>query len=336
MVTTISTFCLAFALLTVGLTVARGQVKTMPFIDNFAAEWPATAGADSTVVATVFKEDEKRQAFIYHSPHYEFVCDAKLNTSVVTKFARMFEATLDYCKALPLSMQKAHRSGTGNKQRVMLFKDKSEYIRSGGSATSAGVFISDQSLILLPLESLGVIASGSSFRLDYDKANNTLAHEITHQLTDASYFVSGARGWFTEGLADYVAITPYTSSGTYKVRSNLEPIIEYVTGKARANGKQISMMPLRQWMLQPYTAFMGDSGVNYGVGCLVTYYFFHLDGNGDRKAITAFLRSLRQGKEGEEALGVLRMGRTWKQLAEDISRAWNLKGVNIDWENDED
>ena len=94
------------------------------------------------------------------------------------------------------------------------------------------------------------------------------------------------------------------------------------------------MMPLREWMQMSYDRFISDAQRNYGVGALVTYYFFHLDRDGDRAAITAFLKALREGRQGEEALEALRDGRTWDELAEEITRGWRSKGVKIEWQAD--
>ena len=50
------------------------------------------------------------------------------------------------------------------------------------------------------LRSLGVEKGAGGYRVDYDKTNKTLPHEILHQLTDHAYFAQGSMGWFTEGL----------------------------------------------------------------------------------------------------------------------------------------
>jgi hypothetical protein len=308
---------------------------------NWDDDWPNSISVDDNEV-TVVKEDAEKNQYIYHSPHYEFVCDARLGTIVVRRFARLFESTLEYCKALPISMQKPRTAGGRSERlRIELFSSVSDYMRAGGIPDSAGMYIGGRDVILVPLQSLGVERSGKGYTLDYDKGNKTLPHEITHQLTDSCYFRPGSLGWFTEGLAEYVGITPYNpGGGTFKVRTNRRSLVEYVTAYGedkkggRALGDEISMLPLREWMLMSYDRFLSDAQLNYGVGALVTYYFFHLDGDGDRVAITNFLKALREGKQGAEALEALRNGRTWDELAEDITRGWRSKGVKIEWEAD--
>ena len=311
------------------------------FVDNFDAEFPKRASADSTTEVSVFKEDDEAKKFIYHTAHYEFICDSKLNTSVVRAFARMFEATFDFCRLLPISTQLAHQDAGQNRHKILLFADIEDYYKNGGPRGSAGVFMGGRNVIMVPLSSLGVERAGStSYRIDHGKSNSTLPHEITHQLTDPCYYADGARGWFTEGLAEYVATTPYTSSGTFKISTNRTQIIERMTGYGkdgqggRAIGKEIHMMPLRQWMQIPYSQFLANAQLNYAMGCLVTYYFFHFDNDGDRAAITGFLRALRAGKRGEEALAALLMGRTWEEMQEQITKGWRTKGVKITWAKD--
>ena len=82
-------------------------------------------------------------------------------------------------------------------------------------------------------------------------------------------------------------------------------------------------------MLQGYGNFVARANFNYGLGLLITTYFFHLDEDGERVAINAFLQALRNGKEGEEALAALRNGRSWDELETAISKGWRGRGVTI-------
>ena len=82
-------------------------------------------------------------------------------------------------------------------------------------------------------------------------------------------------------------------------------------------------------MLQSYGSFTANGNFNYGLGLLITTYFFHLDGDGDRAAINAFLQALRKGKEGDAALTALRGERSWDELEKAISDGWRSRGVKI-------
>lgn len=187
---------------------------------------------------------------------------------------------------------------------------------------------------MVPLTSLGVRPVGSGYMFDRDKANKTLPHEITHQLTPDAYFRQGSRGWFTEGIADYVAVTPYRS-GAYNVRGNKDDISEYAIryGKegngGRALGSKVVLPPLKEFMLQSYEQFLSDANRNYGVALLITYYFLQVDGEGDAANLKKFLAVMRDGERGEKALAALRDGRSFAQLEEAISKAWKREGVEL-------
>ena len=175
---------------------------------------------------------------------------------------------------------------------------------------------------------------GSGYMLDRDKSSKTLPHELTHQLTPNAYFEKGSMGWFSEGLAEYVAATPYRA-GTFMVRGNQKDIIDYVTGYGskdmggRALGTEIRMPALKTFMLQSYPEFLEQPQLNYGCGLLVTTYFLHMDGAGDGKRIKAFLQALHDGKEHEEAFKVLLDGRSFEQLQDELAKAWKRKGVEF-------
>ncbi|MBU6152027.1 MAG: hypothetical protein KGR25_11290 [Chloroflexi bacterium] len=54
-----------------------------------------------------------------------------------------------------------------------------------------------------------------------------------------------------------------------------------------------------------------------------------MDGDGDGKRIKAFLKALRGGKPGEDALAALKDGRSYEQLEKEISKAWSRRGIEL-------
>lgn len=302
---------------------------------NYDAKWPRLVSVDIGIEVEVVSEDEDKGEFVYHSPNYAFVCDVKLTKNVVKKFAVMFEATREYCRLLPISTMKAHLPGGEFRHKILLFEDQETYLRNGGMPGSAGVFVSrgGNGIVMVPLTSLGVIKGKSGYRYDYDKSNKTLMHEIAHQVTDFEYLSSpGSRGWFSEGLAEYVAVTPYRS-GKFMAGSTLDEIRDYVTAYGekgrggRALGEKFEAPDLKEYMLQPYESFTQDANFNYGLGLLLTYYMFHMEE--DRTNVVAFLKALKEGKRGQDALDALLNGRSYDQLEEQIAKAWKSRGVRI-------
>jgi hypothetical protein len=299
---------------------------------NFDSPWPDRITFTEDPEINTVVEDAAEKQFIYESANYRYVCDVRLSKTVVKGFAVMFEATNKFCADLPLSLNGG--SPTKGKHQILLFENKEDYVKAGGPPASAGVYIGGKEIVMVPLESLGVRPVGSGYMLDRDKSNSTLPHELAHQLTPRPYYREGSMGWFTEGLAEYIATTPYRA-GSYNVRNNMRDIIQYVTaygedGKGgRALGTEIKLPKLRSFMMQSYEGFLSKPQVSYGCGLLITTYFFHMDGNGDGARAKAFLKALRSGKEGDEALAVLLDGRTFDQLEKDIIKGWKSKGVTF-------
>jgi hypothetical protein len=308
---------------------------------NFDDEWPTLVEFEDAITVTLVSENEEAKEYIYHSDHYEFVCDVALKPHLVERFADLFEGTREMCRQLPIATKKAHIAGQTHRNRILLFESKETYVKNGGPSSSAGVYMGSKDVVMVPLTSIGVKKVGSSYSVDYDGSNKVLPHELTHQLTDACYYVPGSRGWFSEGLADYVAVTPYRS-GKFMLTKTENAARDYATeygrkgNGGRALGDEIRAPALKDYMLQSYSSFTANANFNYGLALMVTTYFFEMENNGDRVAITAFLKALREGKEGEDALAELRQGRSFDELAEDISRGWRSKGIDIEFAKSEE
>ncbi len=313
------------------VTVGKPATETDTAL-NFDAPWPERIKFSEDPEIVVVEEDAKKKNFIYESANYRYTCDVRLAKSVVKSFAVMFEATHLFCRSLPLAIDGGDK--TDGKHQILLFEKIEDYMKAGGLPQSAGVFIGGKGLVMVPLDSLGVRSVGSRYVLDRDKSSKTLPHELTHQLTPDAYFRTAALGWFSEGLAEYVAVTPYRS-GAFAVKNNYRDIIDYVTAYGdknkggRALGNEISLPSLKTFMLQSYSTFLEQTQLNYGGSLLITYYFLQMDGEGDGKRIKEFLKGLRKGKSREEALTVLLDGQTFEELQEKIAKAWSRKGIDL-------
>jgi len=314
-----------------GDSPAKGGEVEKP-VENFNAPWPERVTFEGDPEITTVEENREENRYIYESANYRYNCDVRLSKSVVKGFAVMFEATHQFVRELPLSVNGGRKSE--GKYQIILMETQEAYHKAGGPAGSAGVFIGGKNIVMVPLTSLGVRAVGNRYILDRDKSSKTLPHELTHQLTPDRYYAPGSMGWFTEGLAEYIAVSPYRS-GSFNVKTNFSAIVEYVTayGKkdngGRAIGTDIKLGPLRSWMMQPYSSFTGNAQINYGCGLLITNYFFHMDREEDAARIKKFLQALNAGKKGDEALNVLLDGQTWEQLEADIAKAYSRRGVDF-------
>ena len=83
-------------------------------------------------------------------------------------------------------------------------------------------------------------------------------------------------------------------------------------------------------MLMGYGEFTGaNANFNYGLGLLLTHYFFHMEGGGKASRITNFLKGLQAGQSGEAALAPLLGGSNFEKLESEITAAWARNGVDI-------
>ena len=300
---------------------------------NFSRPWPERVTFEGDPEIKTVSENAEAKEFIYESASYRYTCDVRLSQTVVKAFAVMFEATYKFVRDLPLALDGGPRGD--EKNQILLFEKESSYIEAGGPPGSGGVFIGGKNIVMVPLTSLGVRPVGSGYMLDRDKSSETLPHELAHQLTPYSYFAPGARGWFSEGIAEYIANTPYRA-GSFNVKSNFAPFVKYVTDYGekgtggRALGTEIELGSLEKYMLIEYSSFTAsNSKINYGCALLITNYFLHLDRAGDGKQLKEFLKALRAGKVGQDAIDVLLDGRTYQQMEKEIQKAYSRKGVDL-------
>jgi hypothetical protein len=304
--------------------------------ENFDAPWPDRVKFEGDPEIVTVEENADKEKFIYESTNYRYHCDVRLSNSVVKSFAEMFETTHQFVRELPLAVNGGAKDD--GKYQIFLFETEQAYHAAGGPPGSAGVYIGGKNIVMVPLTSLGVRKVGSGYMRDRDKSSKTLPHELVHQLTPDPYYAPGSMGWFTEGLAEYVATTPY-SYGTFNVKTNMRPILEYVTAfgeddnGGRGLGEKINLGPLEKFMLQPYASFTSNAQVNYGCGLLIANYFFHMDREEDGARIKKFLKALNAGKQGKEALTVLLDGQTWLELEADIVKAYSRKSVDFTFTN---
>jgi hypothetical protein len=317
----------------IALSSSEAKISGDPKVSNIGGAWPSEVRYDAAAAVRVVKEDRDEGRFVYETPHYRFRCTVRLSQEVIRHFSVMFETTYRYCVNLPLSMKKSDRSG--GRFDVLLFETTGQYVQAGGSPGSAGCFVPGRNLVMTPLSSLGVVPYSGGYKLDRSQPNSVLVHEIVHQLTPPSYYQSGARGWFSEGLAEYVASSPY-SWGYFRVDAQGNAAKDYVTGYGpkgkggRALGTDIQVPRLQAFMSQSYETFTGaGANQNYGFSLLLVHYFFHMDDQGKGRRISAYLKALNSGQQGTAAYKHLLGNRSFEQLEQDIATAWRAKGITI-------
>jgi len=313
--------------------------------DNLGDSWPKLVTTDLDVEVSVIEEDAKKQRFVYHTSHYELICDVGLSEKVIKQCAVVFESTRKYCRQLPIGINTESKPGEETRYQVMLFETQAAYVKNGGTAMTEGmsrIITAQKRVVYLPLSTLGIRKSGNKYIFSDRKMASILPRLFAEQIIMGQYDVLGSEGWFTEGLADYILATPYRS-GKYIVDNNLRSVKKFVTEfegvrregnriyqQGRGLGDEITAPDLKNYMLQPRRLFGGKGdgyNIQYGMALLTTYYFFHMEK--DRSSITNFIKAQKEGKKGEELLNVLLNGRTYDELEKQIADAWKTKGIRI-------
>ena len=320
----------------------RPGMKRPAKFPNWEAAWPERVEIDEVPEMKTVEENEEKNRYVYQSTNYTYICDVPLKASVTKEFSKMFEATFKVMQELPLSHDLARTTGDRKRLPILLFGSKQGYYKNGGSPRTAGFFRPSDNTVYIPLDSLGVKKVGSGYQKDFGAENQTLAHELVHQVYDEIYNVPGALGWYSEGLAEYVSCSPYSATGKFTFKGNLrdlaKSVSEYDYDKQTGSnlGKEIKIRDLKFFFLQDYGSFTADARYNYAMGMLITAYFIHMDGEGDRANLTAFLKALRKGVYGEDAIKILLDGRSYTELANDIAKAWRRFGLRLDPGNQPD
>jgi hypothetical protein len=190
---------------------------------------------------------------------------------------------------------------------------------------------------MAPFGSLGLQQGVSGYSRDHGRHDRVLIHEIVHQITPACYYVAGARGWFSEGVAEYVAVSPYTW-GRFSSDKSGSAVKAFVCGQGadrrggRGLGTRLKAPPLRDFFLMPYREFAGqNANFNYGFSLLLAHYFFHMESGGRALAITSFLRGLHAGNKGEAALKPLLANGGYEELEKGFAAEWGKLGVEIEF-----
>lgn len=301
--------------------------------DNYHLPWPRSVKCPDNFKVETIKEEPGE--YIYETPHFRFICDAKLGTGMIKRLGLLFEATHLANKTLPIGNSPAHDDSA--KFPAYLYEKFSTYLENGGREGTAGIFLGttrpgDRGRILVPFDSLGVKTMGSTYVIDRDKDASTLIHELTHQLMSSQ---AKQASWFCEGSAEYMGMTPY-AGGRFNFGANRSHIVSRVTeyGKkntgGRALGDDFEAPGLEAYMNMPYSQFTGENAnLNYGLAALMAYYFYHMDGKGDARRIKNYMKAIQSGTSEKEAQKLLLDGRSYEELAKEIEQKWRKAGVKI-------
>lgn len=294
--------------------------------------WPDKVSSPGNFEVEILEENNDSGVYRYRAGHFAYTSDVKLARKVVAEFAEVFEATYAAVRATPLNWRiEAPKDGYS----VRLFSTREDYEAAGGIPGSGGTY--NGRFILVPMSSLGLKKSSTGVTLDSESDQTTLIHEIVHQVQHD--WIARMPVWLTEGFAVYIESVPY-KRGTFDF-GDLEPLEGL---RKRSNAlDEYAMLDLDKLMTmsgQEWNGSFGGNGMTlsrqYASAFLLTYYFAHLDGEGDGRRLwdalraTEDIRSMQDWQTAQDTFRkTLLAGRTYSELFADMQRAYRSEGVKL-------
>lgn len=307
------------------------------FRDLTPGLWPTDVSAEFEVDAIeVVKEDEAAKLYIYRSPHFEFESPLRLSTSVVREFARIFEASFEFAKIIPLGLNP--QPSAGGYYKTKLYQSKEDYYVDGGMQGSGGMhtysYRGDEiltSLIKVPLSNLGVEYTGTRYIVDHKKQSAVLVHEIGHQITGR--WLPVLPTWVKEGLAEFISVQPY-DNGRFRL-TQLDRAIRDDVARMSGSDKEFQMIGVERLMKISGDEWAselasGRGSINYCSANVLFYYFLRLDGEGKGERLIDYLKAISAGTPEETARDEkLLAGRSFEALEQAVAEAWRGSGLRL-------
>jgi hypothetical protein len=301
-----------------------------------------SASAESLATLELVSEDAAGAAYVYQTASFEFRSGEKLAGSVMKEIARTFEATRELVGVLPWSID-CRSPAPQERYRAALYPTRDEYIRNGGPENSGGVYSTGDKIFKVPFPSLGLEKRGKSWFRDGNFSNDTLVHEITHQLMHEQ--IPRMPIWAIEGTAEYTSMLPFRA-GTFRTDGHKNAFKEYI-GRRMKQGVPDNLGSLARHMGLSHEAWHREALQPmaqrrlYALSALLVYYFSHLDGAGDGARFRAFMAKVAEDIRNRAPYGefttlpfrhqaLLFDGRSPAELAGQIRAGLRSIGVRVE------
>jgi hypothetical protein len=170
-------------------------------------------------------------------------------------------------------------------------------VNAGLPANSGGAYSIDDRIFHIPFESLGLKRVGKTWAQDREYRNDTVIHEVTHQLMHD--YLRMLPLWVIEGTAEYTSNLPY-NAGKFQAAKHASALREYARQLAESEDMTpSSFRPLGEHLKmsrEDWTNIAENPAGQYRAmrqlyfqSYATVYYFCHLDGDGKG---TRFLKYL--------------------------------------------
>lgn len=260
----------------------------------------------SEVEVSLVSSEEGRH--VYHTRHFEFVSGAVLGEAPLKDIARIFEATYHLMQASPWGVLATPREK--ERFRAEFYTSREKYVAAGGPKESAGVYLSERKVLMVPFQTLGLVPGTQGWQRSQDYSTETLVHELTHLLMDDA--LAAMPMWLAEGVAEYMEVMPVKSGG-FTPSGHAAAVREHHKQRPAFDLAKTFVMSRDTWENQGRVKESGGGRRNaniparrgghhgahqlYEAGLLLTYYFIHLDGNGDAARLQRFIAACVKNSE---------------------------------------
>ena len=301
-----------------------------------SAQWPREVALAGMPEVIAVPAEPGAKEFLYRTEHFEFSCDAPLGAETVRHFSRAFEATHMLNCLLPLDLKPAPE-GLRKMFRARIFNDPAAFAAAGGGPGSAGFYSLRDKCVYAPVASLGVTMAGGRAMLDASvEANDTLVHEITHQMMNR--WLPLLPVWLVEGAAEYVAAAEF-AQGRFLLGKMQERLKHRLRGRGarQMEGGAVRIGALNVAELLALTGKAWNAGLgtpaaneNYASALLLTYYLYHLDRGRQGAGTIAMLRAVEKGMPHQRAVSdFILAGRHPAEFEGEMGLAFARIGVEL-------
>lgn len=239
--------------------------------------------------------------FEFRTEHYVFVSESEVGKSFISESAKVFEATYQAVRMLPLGLNPRPPDGDVKfRARFMTsasFQDEiSNYITAEPNLRVAGIYLAKRKKIWVPYVSIGAVKKGRQMTLKRTADTSTLVHEITHQMMHDWLVLTPM--WFTEGMAEYMASVPY-QNGRFEFKNSTRGLKDRLKSKYR--GVALRMISPDDLSKPNDEGAWGGGMEDYLSAMLWVHYFVRMDRGGHGEAVAAYLKLMGRAKTDTRA-----------------------------------
>jgi hypothetical protein len=284
---------------------APPALPSAPRIPIEKRTWPVIVEVPTkSIEITTVEENPAEKRCVYRSEAFEFVSEDKLAAQgVVKEIARTFEATRALVQALPWGIDPRPPADLGHYQ-AKFYESRQNYVDAGLPANSGGAYSVDDRIFHIPFQSLGLKMVGKTWAQDREYRNDTIIHEITHQLMHD--YIRMLPLWVVEGTAEYTTSLPY-NAGKFQAAKHASGLKEYARQRAEFDGMTPSdFRPLDEHMKmsrEEWARIAQDPAGQhramlklYFQSFATVYYFCHLDGDGKGTRFLKYLDAMSEAR----------------------------------------